>query len=109
MGGEGVRVSIEYKALMTWYESIRTRIGKLTSQPSGSFRTVMTDRDLFILRNFDFLKTQIARQPSRLAVSVSIVKFFLYFMEAASRETVPGFSDRTDTNWTAQPHTTASD
>ena len=69
--GKALELGIEYKALMTWYESIRTRIGKLTSQPSGSSRTVMTDRDLFILRNFDFLKTQIARQPSRLAVSVS--------------------------------------
>ena len=78
--GKASELGIELKALMTWYESIRTRVGKLTTQPSGSSRPVVTDRDEFILKNFDFLKTHIARMPSRLAVSVSIVKLYIYFM-----------------------------
>ena len=64
-------LGVSTKSLTTWYDSIRTKVGKLTNQPSGSSAKSLTDRDRFILRNFDFLKSHIARMTSRLAVSVS--------------------------------------
>lgn len=65
-------LSINVKSLNTWYYSVTTRVGKLTNQSSASSSRVLTDRDEFILKNFGFLKSQIARMPSRHAVSVSV-------------------------------------
>ena len=69
---KAVDIGVAVKSLMTWYDSVRTRVGKLTAQTSGSCARVNTDRDEFILRNFGFLKAHIVRLPSRLAVSVSV-------------------------------------
>ena len=50
---------------------MRTRVDNLTLQPSGLSSRGLTDRDEFLLRNFGFLKTLIARRPLKHAVRVS--------------------------------------
>lgn len=60
--------------LKTWYESIRTKVGKMTKEKSGSATKEMTDRDVFIQNNFSFLGDHISRMRGRTACSVSIVE-----------------------------------
>jgi len=67
-------LNVEPAALQTWYESIRTKVGKLTKDKSGQAAPQLTDREKFIIMHFRFLKDHIVRQPSRVAVSVSILK-----------------------------------
>ena len=62
--------------LMTWYDSMRTRVGKLTLKKSGDGTKELTDREKWVLAKFDFLITHISRIPSRQAVNVS-TKFIL--------------------------------
>lgn len=59
--------------LLTWYNTIRTRIGKLTTDKSGQPPPNFSDRDQEILTAFAFLKDHIVRVPGRVAVSVSII------------------------------------
>ena len=63
-------LGVSYPGLMTWYESIRTKIGKLTKTKSGQPAGQPTDRDKFILQNFQFLAEHIVRMPSRTAQSL---------------------------------------
>lgn len=66
-------MDVESSALLrTWYESIRTKIGKLTSTTSGSATKESTERDIFIMSNFAFLKEHISRVRGRNAMSVSM-------------------------------------
>ena len=58
--------------LKTWYESVRTKVGKLSDKKSGSATKDMTDRDTFPMKNFGFLASHIARVKGRPACSVSI-------------------------------------
>ena len=58
--------------LKTWYESVRTKVGKLSDKKSGSATKDMTDRDTFLMQNFGFLASHIARVKGRPACSVSI-------------------------------------
>ena len=70
------------KLLTTWYESVRTRVGKLSDQKSGSAVVAMTDRDKFIMQHFGFLSTHISRVKGTAACSVStIFKVFLVSQE----------------------------
>ena len=69
---------VHVKSLNT-YDSVRTRVGELMSQPSGSSSRGLMDRDDFLLRNFGFLTTQIARRPSRLAIRVSFCLNLIFF------------------------------
>ena len=64
-------LDIEPESLRTWYESIRSRVGKLTGK-SGSATVDATMRDTFIRANFGFLTDHIARVRGRTAQSVSI-------------------------------------
>lgn len=59
--------------LRTWYESVRTRVGKVSDKKSGSARVELTERDTFIMLNFGFLSSHISRMRGRTACSVSIV------------------------------------
>ena len=59
------------KLLKTWYDSIRTRVGKLNSTKSGSAAKSKTDRDVFIEQTFGFLASNICRRKGRTAVSLS--------------------------------------
>ena len=55
----------------TWYDTIRTRVGKLTREASGTAVRKITDRDKFLKNTFSFLATHIARIPSRQGCNVS--------------------------------------
>ncbi|CAM1154432.1 Uncharacterised protein g155 [Pycnogonum litorale] len=43
-------LGFEVRCLLTWYDSVRTRYGKLVARPSGS-RAELTDREKWILDN----------------------------------------------------------
>ena len=59
--GGGIDVSY----LISWYKSMRTRFGKLSKRPSGSSSEVPTERELWIMQKFGFLKNFISRQKGR--------------------------------------------
>lgn len=64
--------------LKTWYSSLRTRFGRLRKFSSGQGPPEMTERDLWIIRSFEFLKPHIIEVPKRTLVSVCIpIIFFL--------------------------------
>ena len=65
-------MNVNVDMLQTWYKSIRTRIGKLTVEKSGTARKEISVRDRFLLDTFSFLKDQIARKPTRQGVTVSM-------------------------------------
>ncbi len=56
-------VDVEY--LMSWYKSMRTRLGKLSRLPSRSGAQDLTERDEGILCKFSWLKTHISRQRGK--------------------------------------------
>ncbi len=67
-------LGLESAALLrTWYESVRTKIGKIKTGASGSAATQMSERDEFLERNFGFLRGHISRVRGRTAMSVSIM------------------------------------
>jgi hypothetical protein len=59
--------------LTVWYRSIRTRYGKLTKLKSGGGTGDRTERDLWILEKFDFLRSHIHEVQQRTIVSVSTI------------------------------------
>ena len=65
-----LKMGVNLKALTTWYESTRTKIGKLLTDKSGSATKELSERDQFLKVTFSFLGNHIVRQPSRLAVSL---------------------------------------
>jgi hypothetical protein len=70
--------------LKTWYQSIRTRFGRLRKKKSGDGAADHTDRDAWILRCLDFLAPHIVEVRSRAAVSVS-KHYFIIKAEYFSR------------------------
>ena len=60
------------QVLQTWYNSIRTRIGKLHKTASGSAAKDRSARDSFLWANFSFLADHIHRMKGQTAVTVSI-------------------------------------
>ena len=62
----------EEALLKTWYTSLRTRYGRLRKFCSGQEPPEMTERDLWIIRSFEFLKPHIVEVPKRTLVSVCI-------------------------------------
>ena len=64
------KMGVNLKALTTWYESTRTKIGKLLTDKSGSATKELSERDQFLKVTFSFLGNHIVRQPSRVAVSL---------------------------------------
>ena len=63
--------------LKTWYNSIRSKVGKITDTKSGSAARTLTDRDQFLLANFGFLAPHISRVTGNPACSVC--KTLYYF------------------------------
>ena len=59
--------------LKTWYASMRSRYGRLSKKKSGDGATQaeMTERDIWINRKFDFLRSHIYEVQKRTTVSVS--------------------------------------
>lgn len=64
------------KALRRWYDSMRTRFGKLTLTKSGQGANERTDRDRWILDTFSFLSKHIVRVSTKHGVSVRITNNF---------------------------------
>ncbi|XP_041352071.1 uncharacterized protein LOC121370720 [Gigantopelta aegis] len=56
--------------LKTWYESVRTKVGKMSDKKSDSATKDMSDRDTFLMQNFGFLASHIARVKGRPACSL---------------------------------------
>ncbi len=71
---KALELNVPLAGLMTWYDSIRTKVGKLTKDKSGQATSSLSDRDAFIMTNFRFLQDHIIRMTSRTAFSVSILK-----------------------------------
>jgi len=69
---KAAELGVDAPGLKTWYDSIRTKVGKITVMKSGSAVRELTERDQFLMDNFSFLKDHISRVPSRQGVSVSI-------------------------------------
>ena len=67
---KAAELEVDSKQLVTWYESVRTKVGKLGQSKSGDPAKELSDRDSFILRVFGFLAEHIVKQPSRVAVSL---------------------------------------
>ena len=63
-------LDITLAELQQWYATQRTRFGKLLKKP-GKHPTALTDREKWIMENFDFLKPHIHTHPSRQTSSVS--------------------------------------
>ncbi|VDI35649.1 Hypothetical predicted protein [Mytilus galloprovincialis] len=57
------------RCLLTWYDSVRTRYGKLAARPSGS-GAELTDREKWILDNLKFHKPYIHRVKKKTPVSL---------------------------------------
>ena len=74
---KAISVGLTKGQLDTWYKSMRTSFGKLTQKKSGQAAKNLTEREQWILRVFDFLKTHITRVPSRQACGVS--RYLLIF------------------------------
>ena len=64
------KMGLDVKQLHTWYESVRSKIGKLTDRKLGSATKELSDRDKYLLDKFGFLKDHIVRQPSRVGSSL---------------------------------------
>jgi len=64
-------LDLTYHQLFTWYESLRTRFGRLSKSKSGQGSKRHTQREEWILKTFEFLKVHISRQPSRSSCNVS--------------------------------------
>ena len=58
---KGDEMCVEVPLLKTWFESMRTRFGKLTKSKSGDGNIDHTERDQWILAHFNFLHTHIMR------------------------------------------------
>nr|XP_054766060.1 PAX-interacting protein 1-like [Lytechinus pictus] len=56
--------------LKTWYESVRTKVGKLTDSKSGSAARNLTDRERFLKANFGFLSSHISRVKGKATCSL---------------------------------------
>ena len=65
--GKAEELQMDVSMLRTWFESMRTRFGKLTKRKSGDGAPQKTDRDKWILSRFAFLASHIVRHPGRPA------------------------------------------
>ena len=61
------------KKLNMWFNTLRTKYGKLTKKKSGDGAKKPTDRDQWILTTLSYLDGHITRIPSRQSCSVSNV------------------------------------
>ncbi|CAL8292646.1 unnamed protein product [Arctogadus glacialis] len=64
-------LGVSYEELIRWYQSTRTRVGKLLHTVSGQEVDMSkTDRDRYLVATFRFLLDHIVRQPTRVAHSL---------------------------------------
>ena len=67
--------------LMTWYSSLRTRFGRLRKNKSGdeAADAEMSERDVWIVWHFEFLRPYIYDVQKKALVSVSTTIYFTLF------------------------------
>jgi hypothetical protein len=65
-------LDLDVPILKTWYNSLRTRFGRLRKKKSGDADPEHTERDTWILRSFEFLAVHIVEVQKRIPCSVSI-------------------------------------
>ena len=69
---KAMSIGLTFKQVQTWYESVRTRFGKLIrDHKSGDGAKVYTEREQWLLDKFDFLRNHIYRHSGRQGCSVS--------------------------------------
>lgn len=68
---KAAEIKVDLPGLKTWYESIRTKVGKMFKTKSGQPTRDLTERDAFIKQNFSFLSQHISRMKGRVGCSVS--------------------------------------
>ncbi|XP_078318766.1 uncharacterized protein LOC144620814 [Crassostrea virginica] len=56
--------------LKTWYSSMRTRYGRLKKNKSGDGDKEMTERDVWVIKNFEFLHPHIHEVQKKTLVSM---------------------------------------
>ena len=69
---KAVEMGKSVDVLKIWYSSLRSRYGKLKKLRSGSGDGELTERDDWVLRNFEFLRPHIYELQKKTIVSVSI-------------------------------------
>ena len=68
---KAVEMGKSVDVLKVWYGSLRSRYGKLKKRRSGSEDADLTERDDWVLRNFEFLRPHIYEVQKKTIVSVS--------------------------------------
>ncbi len=76
-GDKAKELGVDPLKLQTWVDSMNSRYGRLNQTKSGEGAMDNTERAVWILEKFSFLKDHIARQTFRHGVSVSTC-FFSY-------------------------------
>ncbi|XP_071177478.1 uncharacterized protein [Mytilus edulis] len=69
---KAVEMGKSVDVLKIWYSSLRSRYGKLKKLRSGSGDGELTERDDWVLSNFEFLRPHIYEVQKKTIVSVSI-------------------------------------
>ena len=64
-------MELDVELLKTWYESQRSRYGRLGKTKSGMAGKALTEREKWLDQHMSFLQGHIHRQPSRQAYQVS--------------------------------------
>ena len=59
------KMDLPVEVIMQWYDSQRTRYGRLCKTKSGQAAPKLTHREQWLQKAFGFLETHIYRQPSR--------------------------------------------
>ena len=101
-------MEVNVSDLRTWFDSMRTRYGKLTQTKSGQGAKVLTYRDKWVLTNFDFLKGHIHRmvgrsssKPLQMSVEKPSVSQVSQEMSSPPVDPVTAFEDISDIQDTA--------
>ena len=73
------KLKLSVKQIKKWYNSQRTRYGRLGNTKSGQAAPKHTDRERWLTQAFSFLGSHIYRQPTRQSCSVSQI-YIIYFV-----------------------------
>ncbi len=95
-------LGLEAAVLRTWFDSMRTRFGKLTKTASGDGAADLTKRDKWIMNRFDFLFPHIISIKGRCAGGLNAK----LAQQAASSSSSAAAPDDADDNPSSHSHST---